>query len=126
MKPYFSTESNRYAQAIKVSVPKTSTSLAIYINASQPYRLSGVLGKFAANASGAVTIKVIRAGQEFSVFSQNFSSAGNFFVSDINVWLGVNARNALNNLSASNPGTDVVVIDNQSNQDLTCVVDFIY
>lgn len=126
MQPSRPTESNSYAQAIKVSVPKTSTSGAIYINALQPYRLSGVLGKFAANASGTVTVKVIRSGQEFSVFSQNFSSSGNFVVSDINVWLGVNARNALNNLSASKPGTDVVVIDNQSNQDLTCVVDFIY
>ena len=126
MKPYLPTESNKFAKTVKVTVATGTTSQPIYLNAVQPYKLDSVSGSFSSNASGNLTIKVIRSGNEIAVFSKDLSGAGTFLVSDIGAWLRVTPKNMLTNLPVDNPGTDVVIIDNNTDQDLTAVLDFVY
>lgn len=126
MKPYFPTESNRYAMAVKKQVAAGHDTGAIYLNSGWPYKLAGVCGSFADSASGTLEIKVIRNGVEFLVFSQEFSGAKTFVLTDINVWLNTNSMNKQAFLPVLDAGTDVVVIDNQTNKDLTAILDFAY
>lgn len=126
MKPYFPTESNRYALAVKKQISAGQTSDSIYLDSNWPYKLDGICGSFANNASGDLTVKVIRNGIEFSVFTQTFSSSKTFILTDIGAWLNTNSLNHKASLDSSDPGTDVVVIDNQTNQDLNAILDFAY
>ena len=126
MSTFHATSSNRYAGRKVVSVPAGELSQAIYLNVLNPYKLDCLSGNFSSPASGNLTVKVIRCGNETTVFTNDLSGASTFLLSDIGAWLSSNAQNGLKTMSASNPKTDIVVIDNKTDQDLVSIVDFTY
>ena len=126
MIPYHATESNRFCSSISTTVSAGESSKAIYLNAVQPYRLDCVSGKFASSASGSLTITVVKNKNRISVFSHTFDGNSDFIVSDIGTWLSVNANNTRNDIDPGDPYTDIVLIDNQTDQDLSVVLDFVY
>ena len=126
MKPLFATESNKFAQSIKLEVPANTPSRALYINSTQPYKLDSVLGQFSGSASGKLKIKVFRSGIWVEILDQDLSGTTNFAITDCGVWLNSNAFNGMSSQDAEHPKTDIVLVDNGTSQPLKIVVDFSY
>ena len=114
---YFRSSENVFCDSVKAEVAadggkaeglKPSRHLS---SAMMPYRLSCLCVRFDGEASGSLSVSVVKKGTEFLVRSQELEGAESVVVSGIGIWL--------------EPG-DSVTVANDTGAAATAVLDFAY